>query len=492
MELFFLLGLLVAGGYVLGVIGFFRANAAHTELAALRRQFADLLARTTAANDAPVASGTSARRDRSAFGRGRSDVPAAPILPLTAPPPSPFAAESSVAGPPEMPEPPAEPVASPQPTRPEPRPSRDLEELLTARWGVWLGAASTAAGRRFPDPLCRRTGTARARRAMRHGGGVAGGRTAGRGRMADPPRTALDPRPVRGRPGSWSARSRRHRRAVRCRLWRGSVLRTAATAACFPGHGGRLVHRVARRIALRSGHRCRGPGRCFHQPGSGECGEPVLPRPVCLPDGGLGCGFGGRPLYGLDLAWLGRDHRRRHLGLCCGILWRHGPVGGSRFRAGDRCAEPEPAAGRGTRPSDRDPPGMGSISRDRCRRAAVGNPVAWHSAQTRAVCVVAHRRLARRHRAATEPLALARRFVWLADPAALGFARMAPDRRDHHRRGHYRGCPSRRLGSGRDPTADRRCRLVRRLPRCRGIVAGAHRAKPAVLGRSTVLAPSPS
>ena len=48
MEPFLLLGLLVAGGYVLGVIGFFRANTAHTELRSVRRALAELASRQAA------------------------------------------------------------------------------------------------------------------------------------------------------------------------------------------------------------------------------------------------------------------------------------------------------------------------------------------------------------------------------------------------------------------------------------------------------------
>ena len=48
MEIFFLLGLFVAGGYVLGIIGFFRANSAHRQLAALRRTLMERAPEATA------------------------------------------------------------------------------------------------------------------------------------------------------------------------------------------------------------------------------------------------------------------------------------------------------------------------------------------------------------------------------------------------------------------------------------------------------------
>jgi uncharacterized membrane protein len=103
MEPFLFLGLLVAAGYVLGIVGFFRANAAHAELRQLRRMLADLAASATPA----------------------------PTRPQSAP----------------IPEPPADPpiptpIIEPPPLPPEPPPSRDLETLLTARWGVWLGSAA--------------------------------------------------------------------------------------------------------------------------------------------------------------------------------------------------------------------------------------------------------------------------------------------------------------------------------------------------------------
>ncbi len=103
MEPFLFLGLLVAAGYVLGIVGFFRANAAHAELRQLRRMLADLAASATPA----------------------------PTRPQSAP----------------IPEPPADPpiptpIIEPPPLPPEPPPSRDLETLLTTRWGVWLGSAA--------------------------------------------------------------------------------------------------------------------------------------------------------------------------------------------------------------------------------------------------------------------------------------------------------------------------------------------------------------
>jgi uncharacterized membrane protein len=131
MEIFFLLGLLVIVGWVLGIVGFFRAQSAHAALRELHR---------TLAHPAP-----------------RQLAPADPIsadAPYTPPPATPWAAAPAAAQPQPAqvaarpsPEPvsaepppaqPAEPVAAQQPEKP----SRDLEALLTMRWGVWLGSAA--------------------------------------------------------------------------------------------------------------------------------------------------------------------------------------------------------------------------------------------------------------------------------------------------------------------------------------------------------------
>ena len=82
---YLLLGLLLPAGYVLGIIGFFRANSAHTQLAALRRQIAELLARSAAPVDAAL---------------GGTAAAAAPVMPAmppaTVPPSTPFQADPSV------------------------------------------------------------------------------------------------------------------------------------------------------------------------------------------------------------------------------------------------------------------------------------------------------------------------------------------------------------------------------------------------------------
>jgi uncharacterized membrane protein len=121
MEIFFFLGLLLVGGYVLGIVGFFRAASAHTELRSLRRTIAELAARPAASvADVPVPIVADASIAAAA------PAPEAVPVELVTPPPEP------------APEPVLVHVAPPPPSKPP----RDLETLLTARWGVWLGSAA--------------------------------------------------------------------------------------------------------------------------------------------------------------------------------------------------------------------------------------------------------------------------------------------------------------------------------------------------------------
>jgi uncharacterized membrane protein len=111
------LGLLIVGvgfvGWVIGIVGFFRAGRALAELRRLRPQPA---LRPTAPDRPPPA-----------------------VAAAIEPPPSP---KPPVAEPKPAPPPPPPPETLPQPPRPTPRPSLDLEPLLTLRWGVWLGAVA--------------------------------------------------------------------------------------------------------------------------------------------------------------------------------------------------------------------------------------------------------------------------------------------------------------------------------------------------------------
>jgi uncharacterized membrane protein len=126
MEFFFLLGLLVIVGWVLGIVGFFRAQAAHTELRELRRTLA-----------------------RSAPTQAAAAEPVPADAPFTSMPATPWAAAQAVAQPPPMqtaepisPEPPPAQPAEPVAAQHQEKPSHDLEALLTMRWGVWLGSAA--------------------------------------------------------------------------------------------------------------------------------------------------------------------------------------------------------------------------------------------------------------------------------------------------------------------------------------------------------------
>ena len=100
LAVLFVLALIA--GWFLGVIAFFKVLSARSEIAALRRRLEALASGDTAPASVPF-------------------VP--PVVTEPAAEPPPFAAE------------PAEPLAE-APPRP------DIEALLTARWGVWLGAAA--------------------------------------------------------------------------------------------------------------------------------------------------------------------------------------------------------------------------------------------------------------------------------------------------------------------------------------------------------------
>lgn len=131
-----LFGLLVSGGlvlgYVLGIVGFFQARAARAEIRALRREVERLAwaasrpaearerPEPTPAQDPPVPS-PHVELDERGAPRPVEDVPFRPDLPE--------AQEEAAAA--------SNPWAVPPPP-----PERSLEETLTLRWGVWLGAAA--------------------------------------------------------------------------------------------------------------------------------------------------------------------------------------------------------------------------------------------------------------------------------------------------------------------------------------------------------------
>lgn len=165
-QLFVLLVLALIVGVLLGPIGFFRAGAARRELRDLQRTVAQLRAEVAGMAAALAAAGfrppgpppggpaaawqeapaaAEAARERPIAGESAEAAPAA--RPAAAEPGEPppvrraAAAEAAAAGGPAAPppfEPEAQPVAGAMPAAPK----RSLEETLTLRWGVWLGAAA--------------------------------------------------------------------------------------------------------------------------------------------------------------------------------------------------------------------------------------------------------------------------------------------------------------------------------------------------------------
>ncbi len=124
-----LLLLLVIGGWVLGVVAFFRVQRLREDIAVLRRRVAAL------AGDAPA--------EAAASPWAAPPVEPEPAVeawfrPPAAEQPSQFAAEQPFRSAAEQPF----QFAAEQPEPPQPEPPRDLEALLTQRWGIWLGAAA--------------------------------------------------------------------------------------------------------------------------------------------------------------------------------------------------------------------------------------------------------------------------------------------------------------------------------------------------------------
>ena len=139
-----LLGILVIGGgftgWVLGVVGFVRATGARQELAALRRELAAGRVAPTAPEPArPPPFGTPWTDPLDVF-------PASAPPPVAAPVPEPEPVSAPVSAPAATPDPVAEAIAEPVPAAVAtvaPAQRRvDVEELLTLKWGIWLGGAA--------------------------------------------------------------------------------------------------------------------------------------------------------------------------------------------------------------------------------------------------------------------------------------------------------------------------------------------------------------
>ena len=131
--------LAVIGGWVLGVVGFFSSRRALGEVATLRRQL-DALRAGAGAEQAPPPTDPASIWVTPRGAAGTEPLSPAIELPesRSAEPP-PFGVVAN-ASPPELNEP-----TSPEPapdTPPPATPPRDLETLLTTKWGVWLGAAA--------------------------------------------------------------------------------------------------------------------------------------------------------------------------------------------------------------------------------------------------------------------------------------------------------------------------------------------------------------
>ncbi len=129
----------VIGGWILGVVGFFSARRALRETATLRRQLAAFGAVPPDMRFDPTPHGPIPQSGPvpPPWARPPAD---APEEPPQAPPEEP-PEEPAAAPPPPIEDPIPEPAAAP-PSAAPPRPPRDLEALLTMRWGIWLGAAA--------------------------------------------------------------------------------------------------------------------------------------------------------------------------------------------------------------------------------------------------------------------------------------------------------------------------------------------------------------
>jgi uncharacterized membrane protein len=110
------------GGWVLGIVAFFRVQRALREIAGLRRRLAALAGEAPAGAAAPA----EAEPDLEPWLR---PAPAAEQPDWRTPEPRDWRTPPPPAGQPPAPAEPAEPP-------------RDLEALLTQRWGLWLGAAA--------------------------------------------------------------------------------------------------------------------------------------------------------------------------------------------------------------------------------------------------------------------------------------------------------------------------------------------------------------
>ncbi|MGE0225802.1 MAG: DUF2339 domain-containing protein [Acetobacteraceae bacterium] len=147
-----LLGLLflgaVIGGWVLGIVGFFKARRALEETAGLRQELARWRGAPPAGAPAPDQMSEPAPWGQSAPPPAPTDragplqpPPPRPDEPPVAPEPAPGAEPQPAPASAQPDEPYHEPEQAAPAGAPQP-PARDLETLLATRWGVWFGAAA--------------------------------------------------------------------------------------------------------------------------------------------------------------------------------------------------------------------------------------------------------------------------------------------------------------------------------------------------------------
>ncbi|MEO3472249.1 DUF2339 domain-containing protein [Roseomonas sp. CAU 1739] len=140
-----LLGIIFFGGWGLGVAAFARAGRARRDAEALRAELAALRAEVSGMAGALVAAGF--RPPEAAAAPSPVYAPSPYAAPTFAPPPEPAPAADGTPTEEQAPqavEADAGPDAALPPwSRPGgARPQRNLEELITQRWGVWLGAGA--------------------------------------------------------------------------------------------------------------------------------------------------------------------------------------------------------------------------------------------------------------------------------------------------------------------------------------------------------------
>ncbi|CAH0292854.1 DUF2339 domain-containing protein [Roseomonas sp. CECT 9278] len=151
--LLILLAVLFFGGWIFGVAGFARAGAARREARALRDEVAALRTEVGGMAGALVAAGFRPPDAAPATAEPDATTAGMPLQPNGLPA-APYAADPGYTPPPWAGSAPPPPVASEDPPAapgdPAPpwsgarddRPRQSLEELITQRWGVWLGAGA--------------------------------------------------------------------------------------------------------------------------------------------------------------------------------------------------------------------------------------------------------------------------------------------------------------------------------------------------------------